>query len=173
MDRDWTFEVGCSRGWAAASLLLCLALMGGGMLAAAWGLLHLEEGTLSVSVAAMAGTLAMFVFGGAGLVAFAKLVRSPEPVVVVDAFGILDRRITGCIIPWSAIRRARRRGRRLALDVDRCETFMDAPDGPVRWLFGRSRGPLTISMRGLTCPAREVEAAIQKGLRHKQAMRMV
>jgi len=101
MDRDWTFEACCSRGWAATILLLALALMGLGMVAAGWGFLHLNEDAAPlVVIACVAGAIAIFVFGAAALIAFADLVRPREPVVVVDSFGILDRRIAPGIIPW-------------------------------------------------------------------------
>lgn len=169
MDRDWTFEACCSRGWAALVLCLALSVMGAGLLAAGWGLIHLDDGTSAVIIAAVGGTLVMFVFGAAALIAFADLVRPREPVVVVDAFGILDRRVTACIIPWSAIREARRQGRHVALDVEKSEAFLPAPSGLYARFLRGSRGAITISPRGLACAADEIEAAVNHGLRYKAA----
>lgn len=161
MDRDWTFEACCSRGWAGAVLLLALLLMGLGMVAAGWGLLRLDDhaGT-AVVIACVGGAIAIFVFGAAALIAFADLVRPREPVVVVDSFGVLDRRMGPGIIPWSAIRHARRAGSRLALEID----GLEPPQGPLARLLRGSRGAVTISLRGLTCGGHDIEAAIRRGL---------
>lgn len=165
METDWTLEACCSRAWTASVLLIALGLMGIGVAAAGWGLLRLDvQATPTVIMATMSGTVAIFVFGAAALIAFADLVRPREPVVVIDAYGVLDTRIAPCIIPWAAIRRARRGRYGLALDVDPVDDFAPPPSSlPARWLR-RPRGAITISSRGLACAGSDLVKAVERGL---------
>jgi hypothetical protein len=141
-------------------LVLAMVGMAAGVLAAGWGFLHLDrDAAPEILVAAGAGSFVALVSIAAALLAFAAVVRPREPVLVVDAFGIFDRRVAPTTIPWTSIRKAYRVGHHLTLDVDGWDGA-GSDDVPRR----RLRRAVIISTRGLTCTASDIEIAIRRGL---------